>query len=584
MLRNVDAERISDRTTIGMFARQAAGLEQRTYVRHHDGGDWRAVSWSQMREWAQRVAVHLLDAGVEPGDRSAILAENRLEWLVCDLAIQMVGGVTVPIYPTVPTRTVQHILDHSGSRMVFVANDEDRARLAPHRAIRMDTEVSEWMAEDQAAEALAWVQARAEAVRPDDLCTIVYTSGTTGEPKGVMLAHRCIADIVRSSLEAFPVGPEDEALSFLPYAHVFERINGIFESFASGATGWLSRGIDRLADDMRECRPTVMVSVPRVYEKMHQRVMAQVAVSPGHRRLLFRWAVGQGRRHSRGQWAPLHAIADRLVLAKLRYLLCGGRLRFFVSGGAPLSREVEEFFWSIGVKILNGWGMTETSSGACSNTLAAHRFETVGRPLPGVEMSVAEDGELLVRSPGNMLGYFRNEAATAETFVDGWLRTGDVGEIDPDGFIRITDRKKDLIKTASGKFVAPQVHESRLQQAAVIERAVVLGDERPYVVALIVPEWHALKLETGIDGDPERLVEDERVRARIQRHVDELNQDLGSWETIKYFELLPHDFSEEGGEVTPTLKIKRRVIETHHRDKIEAMYAHKKPPAEATHR
>jgi long-chain acyl-CoA synthetase len=584
MLRNVDAERISDRTTIGMFARQAASLEQRTYVRYHDGDDWRPVSWSQMREWAQRVAVHLLDAGVEPGDRSAILAENRLEWLVCDLAIQMVGGVTVPIYPTVPTRTVQHVLDHSGSRMVFVASEEDQARLAPHRAIRMDTEVSEWMAEATAAEALAWVQARAEAVRPDDLCTIVYTSGTTGEPKGVMLAHRCIADIVHSSLEAFPVGPEDEALSFLPYAHVFERINGIFESFASGASGWLSRGIDRLADDLRECKPTVMVSVPRVYEKMHQRVMAQVAVSPGHRRLLFRWAVGQGRRRSRGQWSPLHAIADRLVLAKLRYLLCGGRLRFFVSGGAPLSREIEEFFWSIGVKILNGWGMTETSSGACSNTLSAHRFETVGRPLPGVEMRVAEDGELLVRSPGNMLGYFRNEAATAETFVDGWLRTGDVGEIDADGFIRITDRKKDLIKTAGGKFVAPQVHESRLQQAAVIERAVVLGDERPYVVALIVPEWHAVKLETGIDGDPERLVEDERVRARIQRQVDDLNQDLGSWETIKYFALLPHDFSEESGEVTPTLKIKRRVVEAHHRDKIEAMYAHKKPSAEATHR
>jgi long-chain acyl-CoA synthetase len=227
--------------------------------------------------------------------------------------------------------------------------------------------------------------------------------------------------------------------------------------------------------------------------------------------------------------------------------------------------------------------MTETSSGACSNTLSAHRFETVGIPVPGVEMRVADDGELLVRSPGNMLGYFHNEAATAEAFIDGWLRTGDVGQIDADGFVRITDRKRDLIKTAGGKFVAPQVHEARLQADAVIERAVVLGDQRPYVVALIVPDWRALRLETGIDGDPEQLVEDGRVRALIQRHVDELNQDLGSWETIKYFELLPHDFSEETGELTPTLKIKRRVVEDHHRDKIEAMYAHKKP-AEVTQR
>jgi long-chain acyl-CoA synthetase len=584
MLRNVDAERISDGTTIGMFARQAANLEQRIYARYHDGREWRTVSWGQMRERALRVAVHLLDEGIEPGDRIAILSENRLEWLVCDLAIQMAGGVTVPIYPTAPTRMVQHVLDHSGSRLVFVAGQDDQARLAPRRTLRMDAEVAGWMAEDSAAEALAWVQARSEAVRPDDLCTIVYTSGTTGDPKGVMLAHRCIADMVRSSLDAFPVGPEDEALSFLPYAHVFERINGLFVGFGSGASAWLSRGIDRLADDLRECRPTVMVSVPRVYEKMHQRVMAQVGVSPGHRRLLFRWALDQGRRRSRGQWAPFHAIADRLVLSKLRYLLCGGRLRFFVSGGAPLSREIEEFFWSIGVKILNGWGMTETSSGACSNTLSAHRFETVGRPLPGVQMRVAEDGELLVQGPGNMLGYFRDEAATAETLVDGWLRTGDIGEIDPDGFIRITDRKKDLIKTAGGKFVAPQMHEARLQQAPVIERAVVLGDERPYVVALIVPDWHAVKLETGLDGDPERLVDDEHVRALIQRHVDELNQDLGSWETIKYFVLLPNDFSEASGEVTPTLKVKRRVVEAHHHDKIEEMYAHKKPPAQATHR
>jgi long-chain acyl-CoA synthetase len=252
-----------------------------------------------------------------------------------------------------------------------------------------------------------------------------------------------------------------------------------------------------------------------------------------------------------------------------------------VSGGAPLGREIEEFFWSFGVKIFNGWGMTETSSGATSNTEQHHKFETVGVPLPGVEIRIAGDGEILVQSPGNMAGYFRNEAATAEVLVDGWVHSGDIGELDSDGFLRITDRKKDLIKTAGGKFVAPQPLESRLQQDALIERAVVIGDERPYAVALIVPDWRVLSRELRLVGEPQSLLEDESARAAVQRLVDGVNADLGSWEQIKSFKLLPQDFSEQGGELTPTLKVKRRAVQDRYREEIDEMYEGK--AARASH-
>jgi long-chain acyl-CoA synthetase len=566
-------EHLSERTAIGVFLRQAARYEAKELVRYHDGADWRPVTWTEMRDLAFRVAARLVEAGIAPGDRVAIQAENRLEWLYCDLAIQAAGAIPVPIYPTVPPGTGHQILANSEAKLVFVPDQELAERVRPYRAVQMDTELVEWVQPEPAPESRDEVYRRLEAVRPEDLYTIVYTSGTTGEPKGVMLTHGAVVDIVQSALKVFPVGEDDVELSFLPYAHVFERINGILVGIAAGASAWLSRGTANLLDDIAASQPTVMVAVPRVYEKMHQQVLAQVARSPARRQRMFRWALEQGRRHSRGRPAPFHTLADRLVLSRLRRTLTGGRLRFFISGGAPLSREVEEFFWSFGVKILNGWGMTETASGASANTLDHHRFETVGRPLPGVEFKIADDGEILVKSPGNMTGYFRNEAATAETLQDGWVLTGDIGTIEPDGSIRITDRKKDLIKTAGGKFVAPQMHEGRLQDQPEIERAVVIGDERPYVVALIVPDWRALELTQGIKGGPATLVEDERVRAIVQKRVDELNSQLGRWETIKYFKLLPDDFTEESGELTPTLKVKRRVVEQRHRDAIEAMYA-----------
>jgi len=577
----VDADKLGERTTIGLFFRQAARHGDRTLVRYHDGAGWRGASWSRMADLVLRVAARLVREGVQAGDRVAIMANNRVEWLYCDFAIQAAGAVTVPIYPSTPARTAQAIAADAGIRVAFV-DDELRDRLRVERLVGLDTELPAWVADPPDPELLAEVEPRGAAVTPDHLATIVYTSGTTGLPKGVMLPHRCIVDMAHSCLQVFDLGPEDESLSFLPYSHVFERINGILVGMAAGASAWISRGIPSLVDDLQECRPTVMVSVPRVYEKMHQQVMATVREQPPHRRAIFRWAVRQGRRHMRGQPAPLYALADRVVLSSIRRRLTGGRLRFFVSGGAPLSAEIEGFFWAIGVKILNGWGMTETSSGATSNTEQRHEFETVGPPLPGVEIRIAGDGEILLKSPGNMVGYYNNPEATAETLDDGWVRTGDIGEVDAAGFLRITDRKKELLKTAGGKFVAAAPMETRLMHDPAIERAVVIGDERPYVTALIVPDWKTLEVVHGIKGSPEELTGDDRARGVVQRAVDELNRDLGSWETIKYFTLLPHDFTEEGGELTPTLKVKRRIVQERYRDRIESMYEGKvRPPAAA---
>jgi long-chain acyl-CoA synthetase len=345
---------------------------------------------------------------------------------------------------------------------------------------------------------------------------------------------------------------------------------------------WISHGIEHLTDDLAAVQPTILLSVPRVYEKMHAAVTQRVRETSTVARGLFGWAIGVGVRYSHEtRKGPLlnaqHQIAEKLVLGALRRRLTGGRLRFFISGGAALAKDIEEFFWALGVPILNGWGMTETSSGACSNTLSDHRFLTVGKPFPGVELKIASDGEILVSSPGNMLGYHNNPAATNDMLKDGWIYTGDIGEVDSDGFLKITDRKKDLIKTAVGKYVAPQPLEFQIQRSELVEQAVVIGESRPYVTALIVPDWQAIGKR--VPGKPEDLVEDRRVIDLIQPGIDALNKTLGSWESIKYFKLLPRPFTEDQGEITPTLKLKRRVINQKYAEQIEAMYTRKAKPA-----
>ncbi len=573
--RELNPEAIADRTTVGVFYSQAARLKDRPFAHHLVGEQWAVATWAEMERSVLAVASALIDAGVKAGDCVVIMSENRVEWLYCDFAIQSVGAIAVPLYPSTPPEVVQKIVNNSEA-VLAIASKGTASKLKVGGSLRgivtMESEVAEWVS--RPAQQLTEINSRLTQIRPDDLCTIVYTSGTTGDPKGVELAHRCVVDISRAIMNVFPLSDSDSTLSFLPYAHVFERLNGIFICMLFGGQTWISRGAEHLVKELPVVQPTVMNSVPRLYEKMHAAVMARVREAPSVRRALFHWAVEVGTRYSHAtRKGPLlqaqHRLADRLVLAPLRRRLIGGRLRFFISGGAALAREVEEFFWAIGIPILNGWGMTEMSSGACSNTLSYHRFLTVGKPFPGVEVKIADDGEILVKSPGNMLGYHKDPAATAETLRDDWIYTGDIGEIDADGFLKITDRKKALFKTAVGKYVAPQPIEFELMRDPLIDRAVVVGESRPYVTALIVPDWAAVKA-LGLD--------DSALNAHVQKAVDSANAGRGDWETVKYFTLLPEDFSEAKGELSLKLDIKRKVVQERYREQIDAMYAGKKKP------
>jgi len=522
-----------------------------------------------MRRDVLAVASGLIEAGVKPGDCVILIGENSLEWLYCDFGIQAAGAITVPIYPNSPAEMATKIIENSSATFAIASNQKLAAKLSLKKVALMDDEVARWV--NRGPTQVAEIAARLSRVQPDELCTIVYTSGTTGDPKGVELAHRNLVDISEAAVKVHPITDADSALSFLPYAHVFERINDIFVGMIYGGQAWISRGADHLTAELSEVQPTVMCSVPRMYEKMYAAVMARVRDASPTRRRLFDWAIEVGKQHfhaqTPGPWLRVrHRVADRLVLAPLRKRLTGGRLRFFISGGAGLAREIEEFFWSIGVPILNGWGMTETSSGVCSNTLREHKFLTVGKPFPGVEVRIADDGEILVKGPGNMLGYHKNPAATAEVLQDGWIYTGDIGEIDGDGFLKITDRKKSLFKTAGGKYVAPLPLEHGVMRNPLVLRAIVIGEGKPYVTALAVVDWDEARKQ-GLD--------ESAVRQSIQKTIDDVNVHLGRWETIKYFTLLERDFTEDAGELSLKLDVKRKVVADHYREQIEAMYTGK---------
>jgi long-chain acyl-CoA synthetase len=528
-----------------------------------------------MRRDVLAVASALIDLGVKAGDHVLLLSENRLEWLYCDLGIQAAGAITVPIYANVTKEIAQQIAMDCAAGLAIVS--DERASKLPvegplHTVVMIGKDVAVWVARPPGE--LAEISSRLAKIRPDDVCTIVYTSGTTGEPKGAKLAHRNFVDISRAILKVHPFTENDSLLSFLPYSHIYERVNA-FTGLAIGAQAWISEGTEHLPAELAEVQPTIVCSVPRVYEKMYGAVMARVREASAPRQALFRWAHRVGTRYAHeSAKSPVlkaeHALADRLVLAALRHRLTGGRLRFFISGGAALAREIEEFFWAIGVPILNGWGMTETTAGTCSNTLYEHRFLTVGKPLPGVELKIAGDGEILVKSPGNMLGYHNKPEATAEILKDGWIYSGDIGELDADGFLKITDRKKSLFKTAGGKYIAPVQLEFALARDPLIIRSVAIGDGRPYVTALIVPDRTAATKQ-GLD--------ETGLEAHIQKTVDEVNSHLGSWETIKYFTLLPEDFTEASGELSLKLDVKRKVVAQNYQDQIESMYTGKTKPS-----
>ncbi len=558
------------------------------------GDRWREVSWQEAAERVELLAHGLLARGVRKGDAFAILARTTLEWALLDFALAHVGAVSVPIYPTSSAADVAYVLEHSESVGVLCEDDEQLAKVERVRgglprlehALRFDDlPALEDEGRTHAAGAPAALDEAVAGIDEDDLYTLIYTSGTTGPPKGCMIRHRNYYAMVAvvDGLPDYALG-DDLMLLYLPLAHNFGRLMLLAGAYVGYTIAFLPDPL-QTAEALPAVRPTILPSVPRVYEKVHAAVLAALEQAPPVKRRVARWALGVGRRASalRQQGRPLppalrieHAVADRLVFAKVRERL-GGRLRTPISGGAPLAREIAEFFDALGIRILEGYGLTECTSAATTNRPDRYRFGTVGPALPGFELRVAEDGELLIRSDTVFAGYYKDPQATAEVLLpDGWLRSGDIAEIDPDGFVRITDRKKDILVTAGGKNVAPQNIENALKSSRWVSQALVVGDRRPYVAALVtldqaeVARWAA---EHGVDGDPGALARDERVRALVQEVVDEVNRERSRFEQVKRFAILPRDFALELGELTPTLKLRRRVCVEHFADEIDALYA-----------
>ncbi len=591
------------KTLIRIFMDACARSKPALFMRHAERG-WESITPARALADAESAGLALRALGVQPGDRVAILAENRYEWPISDVAILGLGAVTVPIYPTLTAQQVQYILANSEARAVIVSNPSQLDKLhlirsqlpALQHVIAMEPsppltgpELSfatllEKGAALRAAEPGAFRES-ADRIRPEDLATIIYTSGTTGKPKGAMLTHGNIASNVEAGLSVMDVNLGDTALSFLPLCHIFERMAGLYCMLEGGATIAYAQSIDTVAADAMKVKPTIICGVPRFFEKVFARVMENANAQPPLRRSIFFWGLDKGRRVARlgferksaGPLLALQArIADRLVGAKVRSRI-GGRIRFCISGGAPLGPKVLEFFYAMGIPILEGYGLTETSPVICVTRFGGARPGSVGPPVPGVEVRIGEDGEILTRGPHVMKGYFRNEEATKAAIRDGWFHTGDVGHLDADGFLHITDRLKDLLVTAGGKKVAPQPLEEKLKTSKWIAEAVLIGDHRPYVVALLVPAFPTLEAHARAHGwtseSRGELLRRAEVREIYQREIDRLNADLAPFEKIKKFALLDRELSQEAGELTPTLKVRRRIVAQKFADAIEGLYA-----------
>jgi long-chain acyl-CoA synthetase len=512
---------------------------------------WREVSWDEAEGRVDALSRALLAHGVHRGDAVAVLARTRLEWILLDWAIMSIGAVVVGLYPTSSAAECEYILGHSEAVLAFVEDDEQQAKLASvfhGPVVRFD--------ELDAFERSAGNDAP-EPVAEDDLATLIYTSGTTGPPKGCMLSHKNLVTAairVRNTLQ----NENDVVLLFLPMAHSFARIAHQGASF-HGSTLALVSDVSRVPEALQRTHPTIFPAVPRVYEKIHANVVGEIERSSGLKRAIGRWALRVGATKSRSSLQG--RLADALVLKKVRDRL-GGRIRIGISGAAPLGVDVLEFFRSLNMLVIEGYGLTETSSSLSVNDPDDYRFGTVGRAVDGSEIRIEDDGEILVRSDTVFGGYFKDPEATAAAFTeDGFFRTGDVGEIDADGFVKITDRKKDIIITAGGKNIAPQNLENALKASRFVSQALVVGDRRPYVTALITLDWDEVN---GSGRDPEPLV---------QEIVDGVNRDRVRVEQIKRFAILPRDFTQEAGELTPTLKLRRRVVQEHFGEEIEALYA-----------
>jgi len=592
------------RTLTDLFFQAIERFGQRPVVmRSKLSGNWVDVSYAELLDKVRDFSLGLRELGIKPGDHVAILSENRPEWAIADYACLAARAADVSIYPTLPAKQIEYILRDSGSVIVCVSTPDQLKKIQDIRSglpqldhvIAFDPRASghnvltfESVLEKGKAARSRYPRWKEEALgaQPGDIATLIYTSGTTGDPKGVMLTHGNITSNVVAGLAVLQLRDTDQCLSFLPLSHIFERMAGHYCMMSGGVIINYALSIDTVSQDMIDRSPTVVLSVPRLYEKIYARVLENALAGGFIKKRIFFWAkdtaeawagLALENREIPGGLAFKKGIADKLVFSKLQ-ARTGGKLRFFVSGGAPLSAEIAKFFYAAGLPILEGYGLTETSPVITVNTWGHIKLGTVGQPIPGVEVRIAEDGEILTRSPSVMKGYWNKPEATAEVLdPDGWFHTGDIGELDSELFLRITDRKKDLIVTAGGKKIAPQPIESRVKANKFVANAVMLGDKRQFPIMLIVPNMDNLRAwarQRGvISVDDNSLIANPETVSKMEQEMVKNLRDLARFEMPKKLLLLARDFTIENGELTPTMKVKRRVVEKNYKEQIEKLYA-----------
>jgi len=587
-------------TIPALFHHAVTSYDKSDAFRHKRNGKYSNISHKQTLDLVDSASQGLLALGLAKGDRVALLSENRYEWVLADLAILSAGQINVPIYATLPAKQIEYMLKDSEARAVFVSTPEQLAKIESIRQglpnlshiIVFETDAAndsnitlEQLAQRGAdSPQTEPYKERIATIGKYDWASIIYTSGTTGDPKGVILNHWNFVSNVLGALDLFELGPNDRCLSFLPLSHVLERTGGYYAMMYAGATIAFAENVDTVPQNLLEVAPTVMVSVPRLYEKMYARILDTVTAGSSIKKGLFFWAIGVGKRYVnemlekrlKGSTKFQYHIASRLVFAKLK-ARTGGKLRFFISGGAPLAREIAEFFYAAGLPVMEGYGLTETAPVLTLNSFENFRFGTVGKAVQGVTIRIAEDGEILAKGPNIMLGYYKKPDLTNEVLDGEWFHTGDIGHIDNDGFLTITDRKKDLIVTAGGKNIAPQPIENLLKTNKYIAEAVVIGNKRKFIAAIIVPNMDNVRTfatAAGLsDQSDAELVKDPKVVQKFNSEIDQLSEHLASFERIKKFVLLQKDFTIEGNELTPTLKVKRAIIEAKMKDEIDALYS-----------
>lgn len=564
-------------------------------------GEWKSITHDQLRYNVELLAAGLHELGIRKGDRVGLISENRTEWFVSDFAMVGLGIIDVPVFPTLTPKQLQYIYHDCDAVCVIVSNQLQLNKLRQVwddlPMLRHIITMNDIECEDSRVVSMKSIMENAERattpdhrhslylstmsqINPDDLLTLIYTSGTTGNPKGVMLTHNNLVSNVLSSQTVITLYDTDSLVSYLPLCHIFERMAGFYLAFSVGGSLTIAESIETVAELMRQVRPTMMTSVPRLFERIRLRILSTVEKDKPAKQKIFKWAYSVGEARVDGKGGPAlaiqHALADKLVFSKIRERF-GGKLRFFVSGGAALNPEIGRFFQVFGIKIVEGYGLTESSP-----VISVHRLEdialgTVGTPIPGVEVKIADDGEILARGPNIMRGYWRNEEETAKTIdAEGWLHTGDIGEFNGHGHLRITDRKKHLLVSSGGKNIAPQPIEALIAQCPFVDQVMLVGDAREYCTALIVLDKEAAKAwaeKNSIDTSQwDELVVNPTLRATVEKEINKLQRDLSKFEKVRRFAIIPESFSVENGMLTPTLKVKRKAVLERYADVVDALY------------